>query len=94
MNTFTELDFKKLYENEESRTLLNNWFTKYERSRLAKLEMKAIIETAMEDGFKKGFEKAKLQSKIASAQLMKTDGFLAETISDLTGLSVQEIEKL
>ena len=37
MSTFTELDFKKLYENEESRILLNNWFAKYERSRSAKL---------------------------------------------------------
>ena len=100
MSTFTELDFKKLYENEESRILLNNWFDKYERSRLAKLEMKAVIETAMEDGFKKGLEKAKEEKAkeageiIKIAKSMKSEGFPFEMISKHTSLSIQEIEKL
>ena len=63
MDIFTELDFKKLYENEESRILLANWFDKYEKARISKLEMKAVYETAKEDGFKRGFAKAEKEDR-------------------------------
>ena len=46
MNTFTEADFKELYENEETRVLLYSWFEKYEKARIAKLEMKAVYDAA------------------------------------------------
>ena len=100
MNTFTELDFKKLYENEESRLLLADWFDKYERLRIAKLEMKAVYETAKEDGFKRGFAKAEKEKAEARGEIiriaksMKSEGFTFETISKYTELSIQEIEKL
>lgn len=100
MNTFTELDFKKLYENEESRLLLADWFDKYERLRIAKLEMKAVYETAKEDGFKRGFAKAEKEKAEARGEIikiaksMKTDLLSNETISRHTGLSIEEIEKL
>ena len=106
MNTFTEADFKKLYENEETRILLYSWFEKYEKARIAKLEMKAVSDTEKEDGFvegeAKGFVKGeakgkvegKEEAKIEFAKSMKSDGEPTEKITRYTGLTKEQIEKL
>jgi predicted transposase/invertase (TIGR01784 family) len=58
----------------------------YEESLKYYRDIKNIIDTAFEDG--------ELKSKLEIAKKMKAKGIDHSTISELTGLSIEEIEKL
>jgi predicted transposase/invertase (TIGR01784 family) len=51
-------------------------------------------KVGFENGEKVGFENGEKQNSVDTARKMKTRGFDTETISDLTGLSEEEIEAL
>ena len=56
--------------------------------------LKEGIEKGKEEGLKQGIEKGLKESKIETAKNCLTRGFDIETISAITGLTSQEIEKL
>jgi predicted transposase/invertase (TIGR01784 family) len=53
-----------------------------------------IAESLIEKGIEKGFEKGIEKGKIEDAKNMKKEGFDFNTISRITGLTIEEIEKL
>ena len=79
------------------------WYDKYwdiistERSYLvdAKLEgkMEGLLEGKIE-GKKEGLQEGRLEEKRETARKLKNKGFPIQDISDITGLSIQEIELL
>ncbi len=52
------------------------------------------IETAKKDGFEKGIQEGKYQANIEIAKNLIQSGFDNQTIQDLTGLTLEEIEAL
>ncbi len=62
----------------------------YEKSRLSYIGIKQVTETAEKDGLKKGIE----QGKIEIAKKMKDKSMSISDISDLTGLTTDEIQRL
>jgi predicted transposase/invertase (TIGR01784 family) len=85
----------KLSEDEEMRDLA-------ERRRIFQMDMASNIKGAFRDGEEKGIQKGrregkaegKKEEKLESARKMKLWGDSAEKINAITGLSVEEIEKL
>jgi predicted transposase/invertase (TIGR01784 family) len=62
----------------------------YEESLKVYRDLKAVVDTSIEEGFEEGFE----EGKIDVAKKMKTKGYPLEEIIDLTGLAKEVIEKL
>jgi DNA repair protein RadC len=74
------------------------WVPRYEEEMKLKKEKDKIREEAiqlgMERGMKKGKEEGKKEKAIEMAKKMKKKGEPVETISEYTGLSKEEIEKI
>ena len=56
--------------------------------------MKEGIEKGIKEGIKEGIEKGKLAEQISIAKSMKVENIDIETIKRITGLTLEEIEKL
>lgn len=56
--------------------------------------MKNVLDTAELKGLKKGLEQGALEEKIMNAKAMKVLGLPLGTIAKVTGMSVEDIEKL
>jgi predicted transposase/invertase (TIGR01784 family) len=56
--------------------------------------MKNVLDTAELKGLKKGLEQGALEEKIKNAKVMKVLGLTLGTIAKVTGMSVEDIEKL
>ena len=54
----------------------------------------SIIETAKEEGREEGREKGRVERDIEIVKAMKSKGYSDSEIIALTGLSIEEIEKL
>lgn len=63
------------------------------RSSLEKYSKKLINE-GIEKGMQKGIEKGIIQTKTKNALALLKENLTVEKISEITGLSVKEIEKL
>ena len=66
-------------------------------SRMAEADRKGMekgMKKGIEKGIKEGIEKGKKEEKIEIAKNALNDGINIETISKITGLSIEEIEKL
>ncbi len=66
----------------------------YEDSLKVYRDMKNVLDTAELKGLKKGIEQGALEEKIKNAKAMKVLGLPLETIAKVTGMSVEDIEKL
>lgn len=70
----------------------------YEDSLKIYRDMKNVLDTAelkgLKKGLKKGLEQGALEEKIKNAKAMKVLGLPLETIAKVTGMSVEDIEKL
>lgn len=66
----------------------------YEDSLKVYRDMKNVLDTAELKGLKKGLEQGALEEKIKNAKAMKVLGLPLETIAKVTGMSVEDIEKL
>jgi len=52
------------------------------------------IEKGIEQGIMQGIEKGEINKAVETARKMKTKGFDTQTISEVSGLAIEEIEKL
>ena len=70
----------------------------YEDSLKVYRDMKNVLDTAelkgLKKGLKKGLEQGALEEKIKNAKAMKVLGLPWGTIAKVTGMSVEDIEKL
>jgi len=57
-------------------------------------DLNGVIDTARGDGWKGGKEEGRKEEKIETARKMKNKGISIEDISEITGLTVHEVEKL
>ncbi len=94
--------FNKLFEQAEIANYSDEEYAEYEGSLKAYRDLKNSIDTAFNEGIALGLERALEQSiergqkkkSIEMAKSMILKGYLIEDISEITGLSVEEIEKL
>ncbi len=78
--------FNKLFEQAELARYSDEEYSDYEISLKHYRDLKNVIDTAHNDGWK--------ESKIETARLSKKAGLSLDVISQITGLSKEEIEKL
>ena len=60
----------------------------------AERDIKNSLDTASKEGFTKGKAEGKAEEKVETALKMKQKGLDLNLISDITGLSIEEIEQL
>ena len=58
------------------------------------LGQKIMLNREREEGLKEGIEKGKLAEQISMAKTMKSKNIDINLISEITGLSIEEIKKL
>ena len=66
----------------------------YERDLKAYRDYKAQMDYAKEEGIEEGIEKGIEKEKLRNAKAMKAKGYPVNDIADITGLPIQDIEKL
>jgi len=66
----------------------------FTREELDRMDYKAMIDTAFDDGVAEGIAKGKIEGKIEIAKMMKNSGEPIEKIVMFTGLSEQDIRPL
>ena len=89
-DTLREAIFEKAFETAEIARFTPEQLRSYEESLNVFRDLKNSLDTAMEDGIKKGIEKEKLEV----AKKAKQKGLPVDIIVQLTGLSAEEIDKL
>jgi len=82
--------FKKVFEQAEIANYSDNEYAEYEESLKTYRDLKNSIDTSFDEGKVEG----KIEGKIETAIAMKRKGFSVCDISEITGLSAEEIEKL
>ena len=86
--------FQKGFEIAELAHLTARQYDAYLKSLMEYSEVKNVSDTSFGEGPAKGIEKGELAQAIKIAQNMLVKGFDLKTISELTGLTPAEIEKL
>ena len=94
--------FTKLFEAAEIAKFDSNELRSYEQSINAYRDIKNSLDTAKKEGkavgfvegMEKGMEKGKAKERADTAQKMKIKGLDLNLISDITGLSIEEIKRL
>lgn len=86
--------FQKGFEIAELSHLNNEQYDRYLESVLEHNEAKASLDTAFEDGEKKGKIKGKIEAMQSVAKVLKAQGIAVSVITLSTGLTEQEIENL
>ena len=86
--------FTKLFEAAEIAKFDSNELRSYEQSINAYRDIKNSLDTASKEGFTKGKAEGKAEEKVETALKMKQKGLDLNLISDITGLSIEEIEQL
>ena len=90
MTEFREKIFLKLFETAEIAKFTPQEYQQYEDSLKYYRDLKNSLDTAREEGREEG----RLEEKKGIAKEMINKGFDISTISEITGLSKDEIEKL
>lgn len=78
--------FEKAFHTAEIANFTPAQRDEYEQSRMTYLEVKAVVDTAEMDGYKRG--------RIEMAKNLKSLGISLEIIKESSGLSLEEIERL
>ncbi|MBN1970413.1 MAG: hypothetical protein JXR48_10090 [Candidatus Delongbacteria bacterium] len=101
INPFTDFGFKKLFgeeANKEVAALTSEEQDEYEESLKVYRDLKNVIDTAKVEGFAEGKLKGRLEGeKMAKIEMAKNcllRNLDFNTISALTGLSIDEIKEL
>ena len=86
--------FLKLFETAEIAKFTPQEYQQYEDSLKYYRDLKNSLDTAREEGRIEGLEEGKIQEKRAIAKEMLNKGLDISLISEITGLTKEEIEKL
>ena len=82
--------FLRLLEQAEIAQFDEKEYNAYEESLKAYRDLKNSLDTAFDEGKIEG----KIEEKIEIAKIAKAKGFSFKDISEMTGLSIEEIERL
>lgn len=81
--------------SEENRIAYDKAVDRYRVSRIVEEDIRReATEEGLKEGREKGLKEGREEERLSNALKMKAKGLDYETISDITGLSIQEIEKL
>ena len=83
---FEDVIFTQAFEKAELSKFSDTEIDKYENSLKVYRDLKAVIDTAFDEG--------KLEGKLETAKLLKANGIANDIIIKTTGLSTKEIDKL
>lgn len=86
--------FTRLFEAAEIAKFTKRELYEYEDSLKNFRDMYSVIATAEMKGVEKGRAEGREEEKLSNARRMKMKGYPAADISEITGLPVEEIEKL
>ncbi len=89
-----DLVFKQLFEQSEIAQFSDQEYREYEESLKYYRDLKNSIDTAFDDGKAEGIEQGIEQGKFKTAKKMLLKGFTTEDISEMTGLSVGQVNQL
>ncbi|MNL53321.1 PD-(D/E)XK nuclease family transposase [compost metagenome] len=96
--SFTDPEFEKLFNLANLANLTKEEMDMYYKSQKIRWDNQNALdyaeETGIEQGIEKGRAKGKLEERLKIVFNMKTKGTSNEVISDLTGLSIEEIKEL
>lgn len=93
INPYTDFGFKKLFGTEINKDS-DAERRQYEASQKEYWDYTSTLETAERKGEQKGIQQGIQQEKIDTAQRMKSKGFSVEDISEIAGLTIDEIKEL
>ena len=82
--------FQKLFEQAEIARYSDTERRQYEESKKVFWDNYSVIKTAREKGVQQGIQKEKAET----VQRMKAKGFSVEDISEIAGLTIEEVKKL
>ena len=86
INPFTDFGFKKLFEAAEIAKFTPDEKNKYEESLKYYRDLKNVVDTSFDEG--------KAEGKLEIARQMKAKGMDSSLIAEITGLPIDEVEKL
>ena len=96
--TLQERIFEQLFDAAEIAKFSPTEKLKYEESLKYYRDLKNVVDTSKQEGIaigiEKGMEKGKVEKSIEIAKTLKKKGLTVEIISEATGLSIKQIEKL
>ncbi|MFZ2897298.1 MAG: PD-(D/E)XK nuclease family transposase [Saprospiraceae bacterium] len=90
INPFTDYGFQKLFEAAEIARFDPAEKAKYEESLKYYRDLKNVVDTSFEEGKEEGRAEKEIEMILKSHDA----GVLTETISRITGKSIEEIEKI
>lgn len=86
--------FEKAFLTLEEANLTRDQLEQYQKSLLTYWELKGVVDTARDEGKLQGKAEGRLEGKVEVAIKLKQKGLPLEMISEVTGLSSDDIEKL
>ena len=93
INPYTDFGFNFL-SPEELEKLPTKERKEYEERLKIYRDLKNSMDTSFNKGKEEGREEGKAEAAIASARKMKSKGYPSDDIAEITGLTVEEIERL
>jgi len=86
--------FAKLFEQAEIANYSETEYHEYEQSLKVYRDLYNVIDTAFGDGKAEGLAEGEKRKALETARKLRERGFSAEEISELTGLSFDEVQEL
>lgn len=98
INPYTDFGFKKLFEQAEIAKYSDLERRQYEESKKVFWDNYSVMKTArdkgIQEGIQRGLQQGIHQEKAETVQRMKAKGFSVEDISEIAGLTIEEVKKL
>lgn len=94
INPYTDFGFKKLFDQAEIARYSEAERWEYEESKKVFWDNYSVMKTAIKKSLAQGLAQGREEANIENARKMKAKGFAVADIADITGLSVENIERL
>lgn len=98
INPYTDFGFKKLFEQAEIAKYSDLERRQYEESKKVFWDNYSVMKTArdkgIQEGIQRGLQQGIHQEKAETVQRMKAKGFSVEDISEIAGLTIEEVKNL
>ena len=94
INPYTDFGFKKLFEQAEIAKYSDLERRQYEESKKVFWDNYSVMKTARDKGIQEGIQQGIQKEKAETVQRMKAKGFSVEDISEIVGLTIEEVKNL